>query len=73
MYMNSAPTASLSREEFFERLDLQVASGKTLAEVGEPFGASRQQVYMWHTRKRKPNRLTLLLARYVWTFGPLPD
>ena len=39
--------------------------------VGKPLGASRQLVHAWKSRRARPSRLMRLLARYVWTFGPL--
>lgn len=74
--IGAMPTQPLSRPftvaEFLQELDRRLEE-YTLAEVARPFGTSRQVVYSWSVRRRKPNRLTLLLARYVWTYGKLPD
>ena len=70
--MSTASSASFSLEEFLRELDRRLED-YTMAFVGKPLGASRQVVYAWKTRRAKPSRATRLLARYVWTFGELPE
>lgn len=69
------PTASpqMTLEEFLRQLDARLSAGQSLSQVGRPLAASRQSVMAWKARRTRPNRATLLLARYVWTYGKLPD
>jgi hypothetical protein len=68
--------ASLTRpitvEEFLRQIDIRLEE-YTLEAVGKPLGASRQLVFAWKSRRARPSPLRLLLARYVWTFGKLPE
>lgn len=63
----------VTEEAFLLQIDLRLAAGETLAEVGKPFGACRQQVFAWKIRRIRPSRHMLTLAEYVWTYGRLEE
>lgn len=67
------PSPSLTVDEFVNQIDIRIARGMSLADIGRPLAASRQSVLAWRTRKTRPNRATLMLAEYVWTYGKLPE